>query len=415
MKKQVIIALSLAIGSFSFAQKKELKAAEKAIKGNNFAEAKAALDQAESFLSAMDNKLKDKFYYFTAQASYANGAGSLEDFDKAIESLEKIQISYKEEVPVFKTDITNALLKKGNEFYDSQDYSSASKYFEGAYNSSTKDTTYLYYAAASAVNVQEFDRALKLYVKLKELGYTGIAKQYYATNKETGKEEIFDERTRDFYVKGKTHINPGERVTKSKKAEIVKNIALIYVSNGENEKALEAMKAARSESPDDIDLILSEASVHQKMGNSDKFKELLDEAVKLDPENKDLHYNIGVVNMNSNNSEEARKSFKKVISLDPTHSDSVLNLSSLLIEDANLIVEEMGKLGMSKADDIKYEELRGEKDKIFNNAVDFLVDFINKNDNAPVEIFTQLKNIYSALGKTEKVKETQEKIDSLTN
>ena len=50
MKKQLIIALAFSISAFSFAQKKELKTAEKAIKNNNYAEAKVAIDQAEGLI-----------------------------------------------------------------------------------------------------------------------------------------------------------------------------------------------------------------------------------------------------------------------------------------------------------------------------------------------------------------------------
>src|SRR5690606_27696165 len=71
MKKQIIIALAISISAFSFAQKKELKAVEKAIKGNNYAEAKSALKQAESLMSAMDEKAKAQYYYLHAQALYA--------------------------------------------------------------------------------------------------------------------------------------------------------------------------------------------------------------------------------------------------------------------------------------------------------------------------------------------------------
>ena len=194
MKKQIIIALTLAVCSFSFAQKKEIKAAEKAIKGSNFAEAKAALTQAEALLSAADIKTKDKFYYLKGQAFYSGGAGSLEDLDTALESFGNVKTSFPAEIAKLKQDISNSLLTKGNKFYESKDYSTASKYFEKAYNVTERDTVFLYYAAATSVNVKEYDRALSLYEKLKELGYTGRSKQYYAIDKKTQKEELFQNK-----------------------------------------------------------------------------------------------------------------------------------------------------------------------------------------------------------------------------
>ena len=45
MKKQIIIAFTLLLSTFLFAQKKELKAVEKALKNNNYSEAKSLLSQ----------------------------------------------------------------------------------------------------------------------------------------------------------------------------------------------------------------------------------------------------------------------------------------------------------------------------------------------------------------------------------
>lgn len=44
MKKQILIGAALLASSLTFAQKDELKAAEKALKSGNTVEAKAALD-----------------------------------------------------------------------------------------------------------------------------------------------------------------------------------------------------------------------------------------------------------------------------------------------------------------------------------------------------------------------------------
>ena len=91
MKKQVVLGLALMIGSFSFAQKKELKNAEKAIKNSNYADAKAAINSAEALLSAMDAKTKAKFYFLKGQALYANGAGSDSEITEALGSFEMLR------------------------------------------------------------------------------------------------------------------------------------------------------------------------------------------------------------------------------------------------------------------------------------------------------------------------------------
>ena len=87
MKKNILIAFSFLIATFSFAQKKEIKAAEKALKNNNYAEAKAALNQVKSMISSMDDKLKSKYYLLNAKALFAGGSANSSDMSTAIESL----------------------------------------------------------------------------------------------------------------------------------------------------------------------------------------------------------------------------------------------------------------------------------------------------------------------------------------
>src|SRR5690606_5421338 len=282
MKKQIVIALALLVSSFSFAQKNELKAAEKAIKSKNYAEAKSALNSAESLIASADDKVKAQFYFLKGQALYANGAGSSTDMDVAIESFDKVaQIEggsgkYSSQVKDLKQEMLNNFLTKANTALSSKNYVVSSNGFEKAYRMSTKDTLYLYYAAATAVQGQDYDSALKYYEELKNLGYNGVETEYVAIDKATSQEEVFGSKAlRDISVKSGSHIAPKDRKTAAKNAEIVKNIALIYLNKGENEKAVSAIKEARKANPDDVGLIISEANVQLQMGNRDEFKSLI--------------------------------------------------------------------------------------------------------------------------------------------
>ncbi|MWW23853.1 tetratricopeptide repeat protein [Algibacter lectus] len=412
MKKQLIIALAISMGAFSFAQKKELKAVEKAIKSSDFAAAKAAATTAEGLLGAMDEKSKAKYYYLLGQALYADGKGSDADIATALESFTKAESAYGSEVTALKQTITNKFLTKGNAAYEKQDYSNASKYFEKSYRVKEKDTVYLYYAAATAVNVKEYDRALGLYEELKNLGYTGIQKQYFAINKETGEEEILDKATRDLYVKAKSHIKPGERLTESKKPEIVKNVALIYVSEGNNEKAIEAMKEARDENPDDVNLILSEANIHFKMGNTEKFQELLTKATELEPENAELQYNLGVIASQSDHPVEAKAYYEKAIELDPNYVNAYINISALVLAREEPLITEMNGLGSSKKDDLRYDELREERQNLYKEAVPFLAKAL-EIDTENLSAAKTLMNIYNILGESDKAKGLKAKVEAL--
>lgn len=413
MKKQIIIAFALLVGLFSFAQKKELKEAEKAISNKNYAEAKQFLSQVTSMLSTMDDKYKAQYHYLSAEAAYAGGKGDMNDIDEALSNLKKVKGDYVSETKVLKQTMVNDLLAKGNKLYEASDYSKSSHYFEKAYRLSTKDTLFLYYAAATAVTVKEYDRALKIYEELNKMKYTGIEKQYFATNTATGKEEILDKNTRDLYVKTKSHTNPGERKTESKKPEIVKNIALIYVEQGDNDKALTAIKEARVENPEDINLILSEANIYYKSGKTEEFKSLLQKATQMDPTNAELQYNLGVISADSGNVEEAQAYYEKTVELKPDHVNAYINMSSLILGKEEPIIKEMNGLGSSKKDDLRYEELKGQRLELYKKATPLLMKALEidpKNGN----VATTLMNIYGILGEKAKQAEMKAKVEALT-
>ena len=410
MKKQLILAIALLVTVFSFAQKKEIKALEKAVNKNNYAEAKSLITQLESMTGSMDDKLKDKYYIAAATAYFANGTSGSEDVLKATSFLDKVSQN-NNEVTMLRRDIENDLLTKANGYFTTKEFGKAAKAFENLYNVNNEEQVYLYYAASSAINNQDMDGALKYYLQLNDLGYTGVGTEYFATNKVNGEEEILDKNTRDNYVKLGTHENPGERTTESKAGEITKNIALIYVNKGENDKALEAIATAKKNNPDDVNLIISEANIYNKLGDTAKFQALLQEAALKMPNDPIIHYNIGVVYMNNNEIAKARQSFEKVLELDPKNSDAALNLSTSYITEGNALIEQMNSLGTSKADNLKYDQLKNQKGQLFNDGANTLLNYIKTDPNAPNAIYEQLANIYNALGETDKAKEAKSHIN----
>jgi len=414
MKKQFIVALAVLVTTFSFAQKKELKSAEKAIKDNNFAEAKSILSQIEPMLSSMEDKYKAQFYYLNAEALYANGSASNDDVTKALESLSLVQGDYTEESSALKNNMIQSFVKKGNDAYELKDYSVSSKNFENAYRVSTKDTLYLYYAAVTASGVQEFDRALVLLEELDDLGYTGIETEFYAVNKETGEEEVFQSKSmRDISMKGGNYLKPGQRITESKQEEIVTSIASIYKSKGENEKALNAIFKARKANPEDLNLLISEANLHFQLGDNEKYKELLKEATLKDPNNPELQFNLGVMTQESGDFDLAKTYYDKAIELDPNYTNAQINMAAMILEKEKGLIKEMNSLGSSSADNKRYDELKLQRAEIYKNSIPYL-EAVMKTDPTNLNAAKTLMNIYSATGETEKFNALKATVDSLS-
>ena len=409
MKTKIIILAALLTGAVGFAQKNEIKEAEKALKSGDGASAKATLEGASGLIAAADERTQAQYYHLLGRA-YTDMAekGDSNAFSPAAEAFKKSNdIEAQSGKTKYTDDNKQYLLKLSRDLVNSAVDDNSNKNFDSAaeklylsYKLSPTDTVYLYYAASSAVNGGNYEKALGYYNELKDIGYDGSSVVYKATNVETGEVEEMSQVQRDLMVKSGAYANPIEEKEPSKKAEIVRNIALIYTQLGKNDEAIAAYKDARADNPDDVNLVLSEANLRYQMGDKDKFKELMAEAAEMAPDNADLHYNIGVINMEQGNVEEARAAYMKAIEINPGYVNAQLNLSTTYVNEGNGLIDEMNSLGNSKADIARYDELKEKKDSLFMQGATILEEALKTNpDNQG--ILTQLKNIYAALGNTE--------------
>ncbi len=411
MKKQIVALALIGISNFAFAQKKEVKALEKAVKTENFMATPELIEAAENVIEAADDKLKQKFYYLKAKAILSGIDFSL--VESALVGFEANKAAkYEKEITELKTTcVTNIVNAAIQDSKTSNHVASAEKLML-AYNLS-EDTEYLYYASSSYVKAKKYKLALPLLLELKDLGYTGVKTTYLATNVETQKDDTFSsEETRAFSIKMKSHINPTEKVSKSVRPEIVKNIGYIYVDLGEVEKAFAAVKEARADSPNDIQLMLSEANLCLKLDDKTGFKKVMEEAIEQDPTNPELFFSLGAISAEQGDDEAAKGYYKICLEIDPTYINACFNMAALLLEEESTIVKKMNSLGTSASDNRKYDALQAKRDAVYKAAVPYLETVLSVEPRNESAIQT-LKNMYGVLGETAKYKEMKALLESL--
>ncbi len=409
MKTRILIVLAMVFSMVGVAQKAELKAAEKALKSGSSTEAKAQLESIAGMIGGADARVQAQYYFIRGKV-YADLArkGDNAAFKEAADSYNMVlsteeksgKARYSSETQQLMGAMTGDLVNSAVEDNQNKNYKDAAGKLYMGYKMSPKDTIYLYFAASSAVNATDYETALTYYNELKDLGYDGSSMVYKATNATTGEVETMEKFQRDLMVKSGDYKNPVDEKTPSKRAEIVKNIALIYSQLGQDDKAISAFADARADSPNDVNLILNEANLYYRLGDKEKFKSLMSEATTVAPDNPDLYYNIGVINMEQEMYEDARVAYRKALEINPGYVNAALNLSTTYVNEGNAMIDEMNNLGNTKADIAKYEELKQKKDALFREGVSVLEETLKSNpDNQGV--LTQLKNIYGALGDTE--------------
>lgn len=416
MLKRTLIPFILLLSFSMHAQKKELKAVNKLVESQDYG---TALEQLQALTPTIDTA-EAKYqaqYYFLLGKTY----GGQSEFELSFEAFALAnEIESSNGSSKYTSDIAKLIDSLGIEAVTQAIAENKAGNFKKAaslliliYNvDKEKNVDYLYYAASSAVNDNNFDLALSYYQELKEIGYTGQVTKYYATDVETGEELDLSEENYILFQKLKQYSNFRTEVLKSKLPEIIKNIALIYVQQERNDLAIGAIKEARLANPLDVGLILTEANLYIQLGDKMKFAELMKEAISKDPNNHILYFNLGVITAEQGNRTDARSYYERAIELDPSYDASYLNLAALILNGEIELVDQMNSLGTSRADNVKYEKLQKQRESLFLEAVPVLQKLIDI-DPTNTEALTTLKNIFGTVGDVDNFKKVKEKLEAL--
>ncbi|MFV8441787.1 tetratricopeptide repeat protein [Flavobacterium sp. LB2P44] len=419
--KYVLLASALLISVATFAQKDQIKAAEKALKGGKSQEAVTILMGAESLIVNATEAEKAQFFFVKGNAllDLANknidANSNLSLAAKAYQDLIAIEktsgkVKFSTQAATSITDIKFKLINAAIADSKVDKQADSAKKLYDAYLLDKKDTINLYYAASTYVNAKEYDTALKLYDDLKILNYSGIGTSYFAVNKLTNEEDLFTTaQERDRMVKLGTHEKPRTEVIPSKRGEIYKNIALILVEKGKTEEAKKAISEARRANPEDTSLTLTEANLYLETKDFDMYKKLIAEVLEKNPNDADLIFNLGVLSANAKNVADAEKYYKKVIEINPKYINGYINLAALKLENEKAIIDEMNKLGTSAKDMKRYDELKKKREDLFRSAIPFLQKAVEL-DPKNTDVSKTLLGVYSALEMTAEYKALKAKL-----
>lgn len=422
--KYVILATALFISVIAFAQKDQIKAAEKALKNGNAPEAITILQGAEAASATAPDSEKAQYFF-------VKGNAHLDLANKKVDEGKNLTLAAKAY-----QDLLAVEKASGKDKYTAQATTSildikfkllnsaiadtkADKHIEGAqklydaYLLDKKDTINLYYAASTYVNGKDYATALKMYNELKTLNYSGKGTSYLATNKANSQEDLFTTaKERDLAVKIGTHEKPKTEPIPSKRGEIYRNIALILVQEGKTEEAKKAITDARKQNPEDTSLLLTEANLYLETKDYETYKKLVAQALEKNPNDADLVFNLGVLSAQAKNLAEAEKYYKRVMEIDPKYTNAYINLAALKLEDEKVLIDEMNKLGTSAKEMKRYEELKTKRENLFKSVIPYLQKAVEL-DPTNIDVAKTLLNVYSALEMMPEYKALKEKVKAM--
>jgi tetratricopeptide (TPR) repeat protein len=433
MKFRYALAASLLISISAFAQKDELKALKK-ITDKDAPPTKEEIQKFKDLIIAAEPKMgaatkeqQADFYYYKAQggvleimtdpAVMGNPQKAFGIIGDAVDNLNKVVDMEKTGKKNHTKEIQEVILPElkimigtvAAQLSEAKMYKEAAALYGIAYKADPNDKVQLYNAAAMAVNGQDYDNALNYYIELDKSGFTGEGTSYVAKNKKSGQVEAFPNKsTRDIAIKTGEYVDPKDEKLPSLKGEITKNIALIYLQKGENDKAKAAMAAARKNNPDDVNLIVSEANIYYQAKDMEGYKRLINEAAAKNPKNAELFYNLGVV-ASETDAAEAEAQYKKALEIDPNFTQALIAMGTLMLKGEQKIVDEMNKLGTSAKDNQRYDVLKKQKDGLYQKALPYL-EKAHKVDPKNQDAIILLSGIYQALERMDEHKAMKAKL-----
>ena len=416
MFKLILIPFILILSFSVYGQKKELKAVGKLVENQDY-------DTALNQLLSLESIVEDSELKYQAQYQFLAGNiyGRQQKFKAAFAAFESAKqlesdngsSKHTADIDKLTNDFTIEAVNKAIDENQNENYVKAAELLILVYNvDQDKNRDYLYYAASSAVNGGDYDSALAYYQELRDLDYTGSVEKFYATETETGEEIELSAENYVLFQKLKAYSSFRTEMTESKLPEIVKNIALIYVQQKQNDLAIGAIKEARAANPLDIGLILTEADLYIQLGDKQKFTDLMKEAIEKDPNNHILYFNLGVITAEQGDRAKARAYYETAIELNSSYAASYLNLAALILDEEPELVEKMNSLGNSRADNIKYEQFQKQREGLFLEAVPVL-EKLTEIDPSNVEALNTLKNIFGTIGDAANFKKMKEKLEAL--
>ena len=414
MKTKILMIAALVVTTMTFAQKKEVKALEKAVKSGSFGQAKTLVTAAEGLASVMDAKTKEKFLLLKAQAFLGVDNTNIEDLEKAAEAYTMLKdTKFSAEGVTGLANTVAAMVNSAVEDQNTNNYEAAGTKLKNAYEFSGGNKDYLFYAATNFLNGKDYDTATEIFQQLLDEGYKGQTEVFYAIDAASGEKKPFQtKQERDLLVLSKEYINPTQELSESRESTITNYLIAIYAQNGDDDKALGLLDKAIAETPTDSKLLTTKANIYLKQNKIAEYKELIGKVVAMDADNPLLYFNLGVSEAQLGNKEKAREYYTKATELKPDYADAYNNIAALILEDDQKLLDEMNSLGNSNADYDLFDKLKAQRLGLYKDARVYLEQALNiKPDYLNVAI--TLRSIYEQLGETSLADAMKAKIETL--
>ena len=447
--KKIVLSLALVGASFTFAQKKEIQNASKAI-------AKAEISKAEGLLNdqlyLLEPSVLEEYYYakgvlLIKEGKTREGAallGKIADlktiytgknsdkkkvFFAGKEAAEKSGIqglkveNYTPKTTEKVNGFVNPFLKSSSDeaykAYQAKNYNKAAEKYEEVYNLlkavGNEDKTYLYYAGINYQAAGKNNEAIDIYNSLINSGYTGVTTQYLATDVKTGQVQSFDKNSFELIKKSGSNEYKDLKTqsTPSVELELYESNIRLLVDAARYDEALVLIEKGLKKFPNNQRLSELQGVAYYRSGKTAEFIQTLKNQVAKNPNDKESWYNLGFLQSQDNATlADAEKSFKKALEIDGNYVLALQGLAyAVHLKDDEKTLEQIRAFQKAKKIN-EMNKLMEKRRETFKKALPYLEKW-HSIEPKNVEVISTLKGIYMNLDNMDKYNHFKKLEDSL--
>lgn len=155
-------------------------------------------------------------------------------------------------------------------------------------------------------------------------------------------------------------------------ADVYRILGNLYLENKEPDKATALIAKGIEKFPKNIDLRIVELNQYLAQDKHEAAIDKLQQAIQLAPDNVELYVASGIAYNKMGKNDEAMRAYQKAIELDPKNLNAYNNLGGIYVDAANEYITQMNALGISKEDQVKYDQLNAQKIEEYKKALPYL-------------------------------------------
>lgn len=328
-----MLSMVLLINAGAYAQKDQIKYAQSIFGNGKSEEALGILKKIEYLIYNSTDEEKSDFYFLKGNVlkdlafknidmidNLSSASGAYQELIKAENESGKYKYTLQANVALreMKSKLATGALQ---DFKAAKFKESSEKYYK-VYMFDKKDTLNLFNAATTAMTAKDYDSAIKYYEELKRINYSGKGVIYYAVNKKSKEEESFvSESVRESSIATGLHEKPRNVISPSRKLEIDKNLAYVYLEKNDFAKSENCYAKVIEMEPNYIDAYLNLTYI--KMQSK---KVLMDEMANLGNSPKEMELYDKLKKKKDDLIRSAIPYLKKALVIEPKNQDVIKSL-----------------------------------------------------------------------------------------